>query len=123
MSSHQHPTVAPFTQGLFYVATGLWPILHFRSFEKITGRKNDRWLAKAMGGLVAAVGTALIVGSLETKPSRALRYLGIGSAIAVGLADLIFTARGRVSKVYLADAAAEGAAVVTWFVARPRGLA
>ncbi len=124
MSAHHHPTTAPFTQGIFYVATGLWPIVHFRSFERITGHKTDRWLAKAMGGMIAAVGTALIIGSLDRQPSRALRWLGVGSAMALGISDLVKTARGRAgSKAYLADAAAEGAAVVTWFVARPRGIA
>ncbi len=123
MSTYGHPSTAPFTQGMFYVATGLWPIIHFRSFERMTGPKRVRWVAKLMGGMVAAIGTALIIGSMNTRPPRPLRWLGIGSAMALGLADLIQTARGRQPKAHLADAAAEGAAMVTWFVARPRGLA
>lgn len=105
------------TQGIFYVATGLWPIVHLRSFEAVTGPKLDKWLARTLGGLIAAVGTTLIVGALERRPSRALRVLGIGSALALGAADVVYAARRRISKVYLGDAAAEGALVTGWVVA------
>jgi hypothetical protein len=127
MSSTRHPSSAPFTQGVFYVVTGLWPIIHLRSFEKFTGRKQQRegLLAQSMGGLIAAVGVALIAGSLEERPSRALKWLGMGSAIALGVADLVFARRGLVrhtseTKSYFADAAAEGAAIAGWIIAKPR---
>ena len=120
--SHRHPNTAPFTQGVFYVISGLWPIVHLKSFEKVTGRKREGWLAQSMGGLIAAVGVALIVGSLEQRPSRTLQVLGMGSALALGAADLIFAKRGTVSKIYFADAAAEGAALATWIIAKPRAV-
>jgi hypothetical protein len=104
------------SQGIFYVATGLWPIVHMRSFEAVTGPKVDKWLARTLGGLIAAVGATLIVGSFERSPSRALRVLGIGSALALGAADVLYAARRRISKVYLGDAAAEGALVTGWVV-------
>jgi hypothetical protein len=104
------------SQGIFYVATGLWPIIHMRSFERVTGPKVDKWLARTLGGLIAAVGATLIVGSLDRQPSRALRVLGIGSALALGAADVLYAARRRISKVYLGDAAAEGALVTGWVV-------
>jgi hypothetical protein len=110
------PRPAPFVQGVFYVATGLWPIVHLRSFEAVTGPKYDKWLARTMGGMITAVGTALIAGAFERRQSRALRILGIGSAVALGLADVIYAARGRISKVYLGDAIAEGALVASWAV-------
>jgi hypothetical protein len=111
MRANQVPALS---QGLFYVATGLWPILHIRSFEAVTGPKVDRWLAKTMGGLIAAVGTTLIVGALAPRPTRLTKWLGIGTAVALGAADLIYSLRGRISKAYLADAAAEGAIVASW---------
>jgi hypothetical protein len=80
---------------VFYVVTGLWPIIHLRSFEAITGCKREGWLAQSMGGLIAAVGVALIAGSLEKWPSEALKWLGMGSAIALGMADLVFAKKNR----------------------------
>ena len=120
--SNRHPNTAPFTQGVFYVVTGLWPIVHLKSFETVTGGKREGWLAKSMGALVTVVGAALIVGSLEPRPSRTLRVLGMGSAVALGLADLVFAKQSKQPKVYLADAAAEGAALATWIIAKPRAV-
>jgi hypothetical protein len=112
------PHVAPFSQGVFYVATGLWPIIHLRSFERVTGPKRDKWLVRTFGALVSAVGAALIAGAFERKPSSAVRILGLGSAIALGAADLIYAMRGRISKIYLGDAAAEAALASTWALTR-----
>jgi hypothetical protein len=72
----------------------------------VTGPKVDTWLAKAMGGLIAAVGLALLV-----EPSRTL---GIASAASLGVADAVFAGKGRISKVYLADAAVEAGLVAAW---------
>lgn len=112
------PHIAPLSQGVFYVATGLWPIIHLRSFERVTGPKVDKWLVRTFGGLVAAVGAALIAGAFEQRPSRALTVLGVGSALALGAADLVYSLRGRISKVYLGDAAAEGAIAASWAMTR-----
>lgn len=108
------PHLAPLAQGIFYVGTGLWPILHLRSFEAITGPKADRWLVRTVGGLIAAVGLALVVGAFERRRSGALRILGIGSAVALAAADLIYVSQGTIPKVYLGDVAAEGAIVASW---------
>jgi hypothetical protein len=110
--------LAPLSQGVFYVATGLWPIVHLRSFERVCGPKADKWLVKTMGGLIAAVGAALIAGAFERRRSRGLRVLGLASALALGSADVIYSLRGKISKVYLADAAAEAAVVAGWVATR-----
>lgn len=105
---------APATQGVFYIATGLWPILHLRSFERVTGPKVDGWLVQTIGGLIAAVGAALLVGAREGRRSPALTVLGVGSACALGAADLLFSTRGRISSIYAADAVAEAALCGLW---------
>jgi hypothetical protein len=107
--------IAPAVQGVFYLASGLWPVLHLRSFEKVSGKKTDTWLVQTTGALIAAVGAALLVGAAERpRPSRTVAVLGIASAAVLGLADLVFVAKGRIPRVYLADAAAEGAAIAAW---------
>ncbi|MDB4957004.1 MAG: hypothetical protein JWO36_4573 [Myxococcales bacterium] len=109
------PRLAPLAQGLFYVASGLWPIVHLRSFEAVTGPKRDKWLVQATGALIGAVGAALCAGAFERR-SRALAVLGVGSATALGLADVWFTAKRQIPPVYLGDAAVEAAAIGTWIV-------
>ncbi len=60
------PTRSPLTalallQGVFYVLTGIWPLLSIRTFERVTGPKVDRWLVKTVGVLVTVIGGVLLL--------------------------------------------------------------
>ncbi|MGH9889746.1 MAG: Rieske 2Fe-2S domain-containing protein, partial [bacterium] len=105
-------------QGAYYVATGLWPVLHLRSFEAVTGRKKHGWLIRALGGAIAAVGAALLTSEVAT-PRRAPR-LGLGAAVALGLAGVFLVATRRGSRAYLADAAVEAGFAAAWLTAERR---
>lgn len=101
-------------QGAFFVATGLWPIVHMRSFERVSGRKRDHWLVKTMGGLIAVVGGTLIAAGMRGR-QRETALLGASSASALAASDVIYASRGVISKVYLVDAAAELTIVALWW--------
>jgi hypothetical protein len=92
-------------QGLYYVATGLWPLLHLRSFERVTGPKYEIWLVRTVGALATAIGFTLL--RSWRRPSRDAAVLSTASAIAFAAIDLGYAARGRISPVYFADAATE----------------
>ena len=106
-------------QATFYVGTGVWPLLHRRSFERVTGRKTDFWLAQTVGLTVAAIGIGLAqaVSRREGVPAE-LRTVAVATAAGLALVDLSFVARRRISKIYLADAAAEVALIAGWLFAR-----
>jgi hypothetical protein len=106
--------LGPTLQGPIYLVSGLWPIIHLRSFEKVTGPKVDGWLVKTVGGLLAVTGASLIMGGMMQRPSRALRMLGLGTAAVLAVVDLVYASRGRISKVYLADAALQAAIGTAW---------
>jgi hypothetical protein len=108
-------------QGAYFILTGVWPILHLRSFEAVTGPKLDGWLVKTFGGLVAAVGVALLVAEREgSSRSKAVRALGVGSAVALAVADSVYSCNGRISPVYLVDAVAEAAIAGAWLLPDPQ---
>jgi hypothetical protein len=113
-SDEQEARRAACAQGLFFVVTGLWPIVHMRSFEAVTGPKTERWLVKTMGGLIAVIGGALVAGSLEPRVSPAVRLLGAASAAALAASDVIYAGKGRISPIYLVDAVAELALATAW---------
>jgi glycine/D-amino acid oxidase-like deaminating enzyme/nitrite reductase/ring-hydroxylating ferredoxin subunit len=106
-------------QGAYYVATGLWPVLHLRSFEAVTGRKRNAWLIRALGGLIATVGTALLTDDIA-GPGRA-RRLGLGAAVALGLTGLYLTVSRRGSRSYVAEVAIEAGFAAAWLAASHRG--
>jgi hypothetical protein len=100
-------------QGLYYVATGVRPIVHLRSFMAVTGPKRDTWLVQTFGVLVTAVGLALVRGRDEAGVARAL---GFGSALGLAASEVVFVVKGRIRPVYLIDAAVELAlaAAILW---------
>lgn len=99
--------VAPLVQGVFYIATGLWPVVHLRSFEAVSGPKADRWLVRTTGALITAVGVALASTAIERLRPHTAAILGIGAAVALGGADVLGVVGRRISRVYLGDAVAE----------------
>jgi len=101
-------------QGTYFAATGVWPLVHMRSFEAITGRKRDHWLVNTVGLLVGVVGTALVVSARRGGPSADLRGVALGTALALAAVDVYYVARGRIRPIYLADAVAELALVAAW---------
>jgi hypothetical protein len=52
---------------------------------------------------------------------RQARRVGIGTALTLGTVDVVYAPQGRISKVYLVDAAFEGAWVIAWLSARSTG--
>ena len=106
-------------QAAFYVGTGVWPLLHRRSFERVTGPKADFWLAQTVGITVTTIGIGLVHAlSRRSDVPPELRTVAATSAAGLALVDCWFVARGRISKIYLADAAAEVALVAGWLFAR-----
>jgi hypothetical protein len=101
-------------QGVYYSATGIWPLLHMRSFEAITGPKADRWLVRTVGALVGVIGGALLSSARSGRTSPEIRGLAVGSAAALAAVDVIYVARRRIPPVYLLDAAAECGLVAGW---------
>jgi hypothetical protein len=91
----------------YYLVTGAWPILHMRSFEAITGPKVDRWLVHMVGALAVANGAAIALGARRERISDETIALALGSALAFSAIDVVYVMRGRISPVYLGDAAVE----------------
>lgn len=108
-------------QGAFYVATGVWPILHMRSFEAVTGEKTDDWLVKTVGALIAVAGVTMTVAGLRRRVTPEIALLAAGSAAALAAVDVIYTQKGVIPPVYLLDAVAEAGLIGAWTAAAVGG--
>ena len=94
-------------QGIYYVLTGLWPVIHMSSFEAITGPKVDDWLVKMVGLLAAVIGGTLTLASQRAQRSLEILWLAVASAVAFTVIDVWYALAGRISPIYLGDAAVE----------------
>lgn len=107
-------------QGLFYLGTGIWPLISIGSFQKVTGRKTDLWLVKTVGGLVGVIGGVLTAAGLRGDVPRDTALVAAGSAAVLAAIDTAYVARRRIPPVYLLDAAAELGLIAAWVALRGR---
>lgn len=103
-------------QAGYYVITGIWPLVHIRSFMAITGRKTDLWLVKTAGVLITAIGSTLGVAGLRGKTTPEIRLLAIGSALGLTGIDIVYVAKKQISPIYLLDAVAELGLIGLWVI-------
>jgi hypothetical protein len=101
--------------GVMNVVGGLWPLVHIGSFEAVFGPKADRWLVKTVAGLLIVNGLAQLATSPSADGLRQARRLSVGTAAVLAAIDLIYVPSGRISKMYLLDAALEVAWIMAWF--------
>ena len=98
--------------GVYYIITGLWPVVNIYSFELITGPKTDDWPVKMVGLLAASIGLALIFAARGARPSLEGYILAIASALSFTAIDVIYVLNGTLLEVYLLDALLEVCIVV-----------
>jgi hypothetical protein len=106
------------SQAAYYLTTGILPLASRRAFESITGPKRDFWLVQTVGALVGVTGASLALAARDSRAveEASIKTLAIGSALSLAAVDVVFVARGRISPIYLLDAAAELVLVAGWLL-------
>jgi hypothetical protein len=99
-------------QGAYFLATGMWSVVHRRSFERVSGRKSDYWLVRTVGALAVATGGVLVAAARRPVPSTEARMLATGTSLAFGAVDGFYAGTGRIRRVYLVDLAAQAVFLV-----------
>ncbi len=113
------PQLMALAQGLYYLVTGIWPLVSIGTFQKVTGPKVDLWLVKTAGVLITAIGLVLTRAGLRERVPDEVPLLAVSSAVGLTGIDVVYTARGRISPVYLLDALAELLLIAGWALAWP----
>jgi hypothetical protein len=101
-------------QGRYFLITGAWPLVHFRSFLWVTGPKRDVWLVKTVGVLMAVNGAVRAVAGFRGRVSPESALLGAGAALGLAGIDVWYVARRVIPPIYLLDAGAEVAVLTLW---------
>jgi hypothetical protein len=108
-------------QGIYYLTTGLWPIVSLSTFEAVTGPKTDDWLVRMVGLLAAAIGATLLLGAWRETPHRDVLALSVLSALSFAAIDVIYALNGTISRIYLMDAAIQCIALCALAIAAAVG--
>ena len=104
-------------QAVFYVTTGVWPLVSIDTFQRVTGPKVDLWLVKTAGVLITAVGAVLGLAGRRRRVTPEIALLAVGCAAGLTAIDVVYVAKRRISPVYLLDALAELGLIALWAVA------
>jgi hypothetical protein len=108
-------------QGVYFLLTGVWPLVSIRTFMAVTGPKTDIWLVKTVGVVVAVIGAVLVLAGWRGAVTPEILLLAVGSAGGLAAIDVWYVARRVIAPIYLLDAALEVGLIVLWVMAGPGG--
>jgi hypothetical protein len=100
---------------VFYIITGLWPLISMRSFELVTGPKVDDWLVRMVALLTVTIGIALLLAARRSRIAADVLLLAVGTPCSFAVIDIVYATSRRISPIYLLDAVVEIAlALIVW---------
>jgi hypothetical protein len=119
-------------QGLYYAATGVWPLLSVETFQLVTGRKSDHliatppteadhWMLFTISVLILAISLVILHAAWRRHVTSDVTLLGVLSALALTGVDVVYVARGTIAPIYLLDAAIEVGIILAWIGAKRIG--
>jgi hypothetical protein len=109
-------TYPPLAQGVYYLLTGLWPLVSVGTYHWLTRHQGDVWLAQSVGVLTLVIGATLCLAAYRRQSSPEILLLAFGSALGMAAVDFHLFFRGY-SALYLLDAVLELALVAFWVYA------
>ena len=110
-------TFVALVHGVYFFLTGVWPVVHMRSFLALTGPKVDLWLVKTVGVIVGVIGVVLLVASYTGRVTPEVVMLAVGSAAGLGAVDVVYVSKRVMPKIYLLDGLVEAVLILAWAVA------
>lgn len=105
-------------QGLYFLVTGIWPLVSIGTFQWVTGPKVDLWLVKTVGLLIAVIALTLLMAARRESIGPEVCFLAMASAAALAAVDILYAVSGRIRDIYLLDAVVEIGFIVLWLTVR-----
>jgi hypothetical protein len=82
------PRAVASIEAAYLIGTGVWPLLHRASFERLTGEKREFWLAANVDGSAAAAGLAMGVAVARGSKPPETTVLALATGLVFALADV-----------------------------------
>lgn len=116
-------TLLLWVQGVYYLLTGVWPLVSIETFQMVTGpktdhlvtgREADHWLVMTAGVLITSIALSLLVAAWRRSRSPEIAVLAIASALGLTTIEIVYVLRQVILPIYLADAAVEIVLIGAW---------
>ena len=104
-------------QGLYFLFTGVWPLISMRTFLMVTGAKTDLWLVKTVGVILAVIGAVLLYARATVTINSPVIALALGAGMGLAVVEIVYVMKRVISPIYLGDAAAEILLAIWWGIA------
>lgn len=101
-------------QGIYFLSTGIWPLVSMHSFLLVTGPKTDTWLVITVGLLLSVTGAVLSSAGIRNRTQFEFALLGLATAASLASVEIYFSLKGVISAVYLLDTFIEMGFVYFW---------
>lgn len=116
-ASHKLLNLVAWIQGIYYLITGIWPLIHMPSFVWVTGPKTDYWLVRMVALLIISISLALLSAAYHKRIIPEIKILAIASIISFCAIDFYYAWIDRISGIYVADGIAELGLLLLWIIA------
>jgi hypothetical protein len=110
------PTVA-LVQGIYFLITGIWPLISMKTFLLVTGHKTDLWLVKTVGVILAVIGAVLLFAWATGAINPPIIALAMGAGLGLAVIEVVYVSKKVISVIYLGDAVVEILLAIWWAVA------
>src|SRR3954454_18962580 len=86
-------------QGLYYLVTGVWPLVSIETFQMVTGpktdhlptgRESDHWLVMTAGVLITSIAMGLLVAAWRRSGSAEVVVFAVAAAAGLMAIDVIY---------------------------------
>jgi hypothetical protein len=108
------------TQGVYYLLTGLWPLLDFDSFASFVALNVIPFQAQAFAAVIIVIGASLIEAARREPPGPFPTMLGLAVAGAIAIVSLFWLPRMGVASGLWIDFAFEVAIAAALVLLYPR---
>lgn len=107
-------------QGVYYLLSGLWPLVAFDSFASFVATNVIPFQAQAFAAVIIVIGASLIEGARREPPGPYPTTLGLAVAGAIAVVSLFWLPRMGVASGLWVDFALEVAFAAALVLLYPR---
>ncbi|UOU97534.1 hypothetical protein MUU74_13650 [Chryseobacterium daecheongense] len=108
------PHLIPLIQGIYFLITGVWPLVHLKSFMEVTGPKTDIWLVQTVAVLILSFSILFFYVAFKKRIVPIYALMGATSTFGLAVIELYYYLQGTLKWVYFIDSAIEMVFFIYW---------